>query len=66
MNIPAFGEDPVFGTIFELHLPDWETDYKNNSVFHKIPVDTKGYPSQGHLTWAGSNWWVKTLIPADT
>lgn len=64
VNIPAYGKDPVFGTIFQFSTQDWISDYENESIFHKIPVDKKGYPIQGHLTWAGSNWWVKTFEDA--
>lgn len=64
VNIPAYGADPVFGTIFEFSTQDWVSDYENESIFHKIPVDKKGYPIQGHLTWAGSNWWVKAFEDA--
>lgn len=58
-NIPAFGDDPIFGTIFPIYIKDWEQDIHQGKFFAKIHVDKDGYPMHGHLIWADSQWWVK-------
>jgi methyltransferase family protein/uncharacterized protein DUF4214 len=57
-NVPMFGPDPVFGTVFPLLLSAWEADLAANRQFRLLPVDDEGYPAHGHLIWAGSDWWV--------
>jgi SAM-dependent methyltransferase len=57
-NLPAFGDDAVFGTVFEMDLEEWERDAANGRPFSLLPVDDHGYPSHGHLVWADSVWWV--------
>lgn len=57
-NIPAFGEDPVFGTVFPLYIDGWEADAAAARPFSTIHVDDLGYPIHGHLTWADAPWWV--------
>jgi SAM-dependent methyltransferase len=56
-NIPAFGRDPIFGTVFPLYVDAWEQDAAAGRVFHSIHVDDLGYPIHGHLTWADASWW---------
>jgi SAM-dependent methyltransferase len=58
-NIPAFGADPVFGTVFPFYLEGWDEDAAAERLFSKIHVDPNGYPLHGHLIWAGSSWWVR-------
>lgn len=58
-NIPAFGDDPVFGTVFPLYIPAWQRDADANRPFTLLHVDDEGYPIHGHLTWAESRWWVE-------
>ncbi|MBE9166036.1 DUF4214 domain-containing protein [Pleurocapsales cyanobacterium LEGE 06147] len=58
-NIPAFGEDLVFGTIFPVYIQDWQEDIDRGKNFSKLHVDKDGYPMHGHLIWADSQWWVK-------
>ncbi len=58
-NIPAFGDDPVFGTVFPLYVPAWQRDAAANRPFTLLHVDDEGYPIHGHLTWAESRWWVE-------
>jgi SAM-dependent methyltransferase len=58
-NLPAFGEDVEFGTVFPLDLVDWERDAAEGRLFSLLPVDDDGYPHHGHLVWAGSAWWVQ-------
>jgi SAM-dependent methyltransferase len=63
-NIPAFGEDEVFGTIFPVYLDDWNEDIKFNRNFRLIDCDENGYPKNGHLIWASTQWWVRQFEKA--
>ena len=56
-NIPAFGEDPVFGTVFPFYLDDWAADAAAGRPFSALHVDERGYPIHGHLAWADWAWW---------
>ena len=56
-NVPTFGEDRVYGTIWEPHIPSWIDDIEANRLFRHLEVDDDGYPMHGHLVWAGSPWW---------
>jgi len=58
-NIPAFGDDPVFGTVFPFYVDGWASDAAAGRTFSSIHVDTLGYPIHGHLTWADWRWWVE-------
>lgn len=58
-NIPAFGSDDVFGTVFPLYVDGWERDAAAGRHFSTIHVDELGYPIHGHLTWADTRWWVE-------
>lgn len=58
-NIPAFGADPVFGTVFPFYLKGWDEDAAKGRLLTKIHVDAQGYPLHGHLIWAASSWWVE-------
>jgi hypothetical protein len=58
-NIPAFGDDPVFGTVFPLYIDRWEHDAAARRPFSLLHVDQQGYPIHGHLVWADSAWWTK-------
>lgn len=62
INTPVYGEDPIFGTVFQLYIDDWKNDIINSRIFSKLHVDEQGYPMNGHLIWAGSNWWVEQFI----
>jgi SAM-dependent methyltransferase len=57
-NIPAFGDDPVFGLVFPVYLRDWYEDLYHERPFRLVHVDDRGYPMNGHLVWADSRWWV--------
>lgn len=63
-NIPAFGEDPVFGTVFPLYVDGWAQDAAAARPFSTIHVDDLGYPIHGHLTWADARWWVERFETA--
>jgi hypothetical protein len=56
-NVPAFGEDSVFGTVFPLYVDGWERDAAAGRPFRTVHVDDLGYPIHGHLTWADARWW---------
>ncbi|MCX6563517.1 MAG: methyltransferase domain-containing protein [Candidatus Aminicenantes bacterium] len=57
-NIPAYGKDVVFGEIFEVDYPAWHEDIAAGKCFRAIPVDEYGYPKNGHIICAGTDWWV--------
>jgi SAM-dependent methyltransferase len=63
-NLPAFGEDPVFGTAFPMDLAGWEQDAAAGRPFSLLPVDKDGFPYHGHLVWADSAWWVRQFEDA--
>ena len=58
-NIPAFGRDPVFGTVFPYYIDGWEADAAAGRPFDRLHVDEMGYPLHGHLTWADTAWWAE-------
>ncbi|HYN89833.1 MAG TPA: methyltransferase domain-containing protein [Ardenticatenaceae bacterium] len=58
-NIPAFGSDPIYGVVFPVYIESWDRDIALGRPFHTLHVDTEGYPINGHLIWADSNWWVE-------
>ncbi|HEY2432549.1 MAG TPA: DUF4214 domain-containing protein [Vicinamibacterales bacterium] len=57
-NIPAFGEDEVFGTVFPFYLDAWAEEARDG-LLHTLHTDGTGYPIHGHLTWATAPWWVR-------
>jgi hypothetical protein len=58
-NIPAFGCDPIFGTVFPYYIDGWEADAAAGRPFSRLHADAKGYPIHGHLTWADAGWWAE-------
>lgn len=56
-NIPAFGADPVFGTVFPLYIDGWADDAAAGRPFSRLHADDEGYPIHGHLVWADAAWW---------
>ena len=56
-NIPAFGEDPVFGTVFPFYVDGWKEDAAAGKPFARLHADDQGYPIHGHLIWADAAWW---------
>jgi len=64
-NIPAFGEDAVFGTVFPFYVDGWEGQAKSGGgLLHTLHVEETGYPIHGHLTWATAPWWVSRFEAA--
>ena len=57
-NIPAFGDDPVFGMVFSRYLDAWQQDSAAGRIFSQLHCDDLGYPIHGHLVWADASWWA--------
>jgi len=60
-NIPAFGHDPAFGEVFRRDYPVWDEDAAEGRLFRAVPVDDYGYPKNGHLINAESDWWTRAF-----
>jgi hypothetical protein len=58
-NIPAFGEDKVFGTVFPFYVDGWREDAAAGRALGSIHVDDLGYPIHGHLAWGDASWWTR-------
>ncbi|MGH8992407.1 MAG: hypothetical protein ACRDZ7_12930, partial [Acidimicrobiia bacterium] len=58
-NIPAFGDDPVFGEVFPVYISEWWADHDAGRPFATLHTDELGYPMNGHLIWAHTDWWVR-------
>jgi hypothetical protein len=63
-NVPAFGADPVFGTVFPFYVDGWAEDAAAGRNFRSIHVDEEGYPIHGHLAWADAAWWTQRFEAA--
>jgi len=64
-NIPAFGEDAVFGTVFPYYVDGWEAEAAAaGGLLRTLHVEETGYPIHGHLTWASAPWWVRRFEAA--
>jgi SAM-dependent methyltransferase len=63
VNSPMFGTDRVFGTPFPLHLEEW-THEPQDTFWRHIPCDAKGWPWDGHLIWAGVEYWERQFASA--
>src|SRR6516165_10074714 len=48
MNSPMFGNDPIFGTVFQQDRPQWQ-QIADNNFFRHWPCDPKGWPMHGHM-----------------
>jgi SAM-dependent methyltransferase len=57
-NIPAFGKDNFFGEIFKIDYQAWKEDVAAQRYFRAIPVDDYGYPKNGHIICADTDWWA--------
>jgi 2-polyprenyl-3-methyl-5-hydroxy-6-metoxy-1,4-benzoquinol methylase len=58
-NIPAFGDDEVFGEVFPVYVREWHDDIAADRPFRVLHCDDDGYPMNGHLVWAHTSWWVE-------
>jgi len=56
INSPMFGDDDIFGCVFNTYLPQWSSS-GGSSFWRHIHCDSKGWPLHGHLIWAESRWW---------
>jgi hypothetical protein len=72
-NIPAVGEDRVFGEIFPLELEENRENFNQRLPFDYLNAEsiTPPIPANGHLIWAHSEWWQKQfeqhgLVRAET
>jgi hypothetical protein len=65
-NIPAFGEDEVFGTVFPFYLDAWQQEAADGQggLLRTLHTEESGYPLHGHLTWATASWWVRRFEAA--
>ncbi len=61
INSPMFGEDDIFGTVFEAYLPEWQHAGENNYWRH-MHCDSKGWPMHGHLIWGSPKWWESMFL----
>lgn len=56
INSPMFGNDDVFGTVFEAYLPEWR-EAGTAAFWRHVHCDDKGWPMHGHLVWGAPVWW---------
>ena len=56
-NIPAYGEDEIFGEVFEINLASWGASADRGEPFTLLPTDEFGFPHHGHLIFAATSWW---------
>ena len=63
-NIPAFGHDPVFGTVFPFYVDGWSDDAAAGRPLRSMHVDESGYPIHGHLAWGDAAWWTRQFEKA--
>jgi hypothetical protein len=63
-NIPAFGDDEVFGTVFPFYVEGWDAQARDSGLLRTLHVEDTGYPIHGHLTWATAPWWVSRFAAA--
>jgi hypothetical protein len=63
-NIPAFGADAVFGTVFPFYVDGWSEDAAAGRPLGRIHVDDLGYPIHGHLAWGDAGWWTRQFEQA--
>jgi SAM-dependent methyltransferase len=57
VNVPAFGHDDVFGTVFDMYVPEWRQAAAARRPFDRLHTDEAGFPLHGHLVWAAADWW---------
>jgi SAM-dependent methyltransferase len=72
-NLPAVGEDKVFGEIFPLELEENRDKFNRRMPLDYLNAESTdpAIPANGHLIWAHTEWWQKQferhgLIRAET
>jgi len=60
LNSPMFGNDDIFGTVFDVYFPEWQ-EAGDDSFWRHIHCDARGWPVHGHLTLASPKWWEKVF-----
>jgi hypothetical protein len=63
-NIPAFGADSIFGTVFPFYVNGWADDAAAGRPLRSIHADDAGYPIHGHLAWGDAAWWTRQFEKA--
>lgn len=60
-NIPAVGEDKIFGEIFPLELEENRDKFNQRVPFDYLNAESTNpaIPANGHLIWAHTEWWQK-------
>jgi SAM-dependent methyltransferase len=58
-NIPAYGEDEIFGNVFPMYVQGWAESAERDQPFSLLPTDEAGFPLHGHLIWATTSWWQR-------
>lgn len=61
INSPMFGNDDIFGNVFDVYLPEWHTAGED-VLWRHLHCDEKGWPMHGHLVWASPKWWERTFF----
>ena len=64
VNLPAYGEDEVFGIVHPYRLADWEVEASTQGIFSVLHADAEGWPVNGHLIWASTDWWQERFQAA--
>ncbi len=63
-NIPAYGDDRVFGEVHRIFLQEWDESARQGRRFSQVHVDGRGWPIHGHLIWAATQWWEEQFAAA--
>jgi 2-polyprenyl-3-methyl-5-hydroxy-6-metoxy-1,4-benzoquinol methylase len=58
LNSPMFGNDDIFGTVFDIYFREWQ-EAGDDNFWRYIHCDAQGWPIHGHLTLASPKWWEK-------
>jgi hypothetical protein len=61
INSPMFGHDDVFGTAFEIYVPEWQ-QAGEDEFWRYLHCDGKGWPVHGHLVLASPRWWERAFL----
>ncbi len=60
-NIPAVGEDSIWGEVFPLELEENRDKFNRRLPFDYLNAESldPAIPANGHLIWAHTEWWQK-------